>query len=52
MGRAGTSSFNHGPRLTLTFLALVVLILGRNALVIWQFHIARNETDRLIDGSL
>jgi len=47
MGRAGTSSFNFGPRLTLTFATLIVLILGGNALVVSQFHITRNETDRL-----
>ncbi len=39
--------FNIGPRLTFAFAALAVLILGGNSLVIWQFHIARIETDRL-----
>jgi signal transduction histidine kinase len=39
--------FNIGPRLTLTFAVLIVLILGGNALIIWQFHIARLQTDRL-----
>jgi signal transduction histidine kinase len=47
MAAVDTSSFNLGPRLTFTFAALVVLILGGNALVVWQFHSARNETDRL-----
>jgi signal transduction histidine kinase len=47
MGTAGASSFNLGPRLTLTFAALIVLILGGNALVVWQFQMIRNETDRL-----
>jgi CHASE3 domain sensor protein len=47
MATVGTSSFNLGPRLTLTFAALVGLILGGNAFVVWQFHEARNETERL-----
>ena len=47
MGKAGTSLFNLGPRLTLTFAILIVLILGGNALVISQFYVTRNETDRL-----
>jgi signal transduction histidine kinase len=47
MGRAGTRAFNLGPRLTLTFVSLIVLILGGNALVISQFETIRNETDRL-----
>src|SRR5258708_4813597 len=38
---------NLGPRLTLTFALLVALILGGNALLIWQFRIARLHTDRL-----
>ena len=41
-------SLNIGPRLTLTFVALLTLILGGNALLIWQFYSARIETDRLI----
>ena len=41
------SYFNIGPRLTLTFAVLLALILGGNALLLWQFHIARLETDRL-----
>lgn len=47
MATAGISPFNLGPRLTLIFAALIVLILGGNALVLLQFHIVRNETDRL-----
>src|SRR5215813_1692955 len=39
--------FNIGPRLTLAFALLIALILAGNALVIWQFHIARIQTDRL-----
>ncbi len=41
------SYFNTGPRLTLTFAVLLALILGGNALLLWQFHTARLETDRL-----
>src|SRR5215470_4091380 len=47
MRTAGTSYFNLGPRLTLAFASLIVLILGGNALVVWQFHITREQTDRL-----
>jgi signal transduction histidine kinase len=39
--------FNIGPRLTLTFALLIVLIIGGNGLLVWQFHIARLQTDRL-----
>src|SRR5262244_3548797 len=39
--------FDVGPRLTLAFVLLIALILAGNALVIWQFHIARIQTDRL-----
>ena len=41
------SSLDIGPRLTLTFALLVALILGGNGLLVWQFHIARLQTDRL-----
>ena len=41
------SPFNRGHRLTLTFATLILLILGGNALVVWQFDKARKETDRL-----
>jgi hypothetical protein len=47
MRTPGTNYFNLGLRLTLTFATLIVLLLGGNALVIWQFHITRNETERL-----
>ena len=42
------SYFNIGPRLlTLTFAVLIALILGGNGLLIWEFHIASLQTDRL-----
>ena len=43
--------FNIGPRLTVTFAVLVALILGGNALLVWQFHIARLQTERLTGGN-
>ena len=36
-----------GPRLTLAFVVLVALIAVGNGLVIWQFHSARLQTNRL-----
>lgn len=39
--------FDLGPRLKLTFALLVTLILGGNGLLVWQFHIARLQDDRL-----
>jgi len=47
IGAAGTSPFNLGPRLRVTFAILILLILGGNALVVWQFDIIRNETEHL-----
>ena len=38
---------NVGTRLTVTFALLIVLILGGNALVIWQFNLARTQTHLL-----
>jgi len=43
--------FKIGPRLTLAFALLVALILAGNALVIWQFHMARIQTDRLTSAN-
>jgi signal transduction histidine kinase len=43
--------FKIGPRLTLVFGLLIALILAGNALVIWQFHIARIQTDRLTSAN-
>jgi len=46
-----TKHFTVGPRLTLTFALLVAVILGGNALLIWQFQIAKEQTDHLSDVS-
>jgi len=47
MATVGTGSFNLGPRLMLTFAALIVLILGGNGLVVLQFRTTYNEAERL-----
>lgn len=44
---AGIGPFNLGPRLTMTFVILIALILGGNGLIIWQFQLTRNEARRL-----
>jgi len=41
------NDFNIGPRLTLTFALLIAFIVGGNGLLVWQFHRARLQTDRL-----
>ena len=51
MRLAGTKHFTVGPRLTLTFALLVAVILGGNALLIWQFQIAKEQADHLSDVS-
>src|SRR5271154_2926784 len=43
--------FNIGTRLTVTFALLIILILGGNGLVIWQFNSARTETYRLVGAN-
>jgi len=40
-----------GPRLTIIFVLLVILILGGNALLVWQFHAAGLQTERLTSVS-
>jgi signal transduction histidine kinase len=40
-------NLNIGPRLTLAFAALIALILGGNAMLIWQFYSARMQVERL-----
>lgn len=42
--------FKLGPRLTLIFAVLIALILGGNAILIWQFQIVHRQTERLIGG--
>ena len=51
MKSQGFNYFNIGPRLTLTFALLIAMILGGNGLLVWQFHIASLQTDRLTGGS-
>ena len=40
-----------GPGLKLAFALLIALILGGNGLLFWQFHLARLQTERLVDVS-
>jgi len=40
-----------GTRLALAFALLIALILAGNSIVIWQFHLARVETDRLTSAN-
>ena len=47
MKSADVNFSNIGPQLTIAFAVLIALILGGNGLLIWQFHIARLQTDRL-----
>jgi signal transduction histidine kinase len=44
---ADLERFGIGRRLKLSFVLLIFLILGGNALLIWQFHLARHQVDRL-----
>jgi signal transduction histidine kinase len=44
-------SFNIGLGLTVTFVVLVGLILAGNGLLVWQFQIARMQTERLNGGN-
>ena len=38
---------NIGPRLTLCFLSIIVVLLLGNAVLLWQFHQARAQAERL-----
>ena len=40
-----------GTRLIATFVLLIVLILGGNGLVLWEFSLARTQTDRVADAN-
>ena len=48
---AGSSPFHLGARLIFLFAVLSSLILGGNLLLIWQFHLARLQSDRLTGES-
>src|SRR5215475_3675697 len=45
------NDFTIGPRLTFTFVLLILLILGGNGVLIWQFQTARLQTYRSIGAS-
>lgn len=52
--RAGEKSLhavrlNIGPRLALCFVFILLLMLGGDAVVLWQFHLVRAEAERLND---
>jgi len=47
MKPSDTDHLNVGTRFSVTFALLIVLILGGNGLVVWQFNLARSQTDRL-----
>ena len=38
---------NIGPRLTLCFIFIILLMLGGNGLLLWQFHLVRLQEERL-----
>ena len=47
MNTANGNYLRTGSRLTAIFSVLIALILGGNTLLIWQFQIARQQTERL-----
>jgi len=47
MRRAAFNILNAGSNLAVIFIFLVMLILGGNALLIWQFHLAQVQARRL-----
>ncbi|HTZ59816.1 MAG TPA: ATP-binding protein [Acidobacteriaceae bacterium] len=47
MKTPNVSYFNIGPRLAIIFAFLLLLILGGNGLLLWQFHLARVQTELL-----
>jgi signal transduction histidine kinase len=47
MNSPDRDNFSIGSHLTLTFAVLIILILGGNGLLVWQFEIARRQTDSL-----
>jgi signal transduction histidine kinase len=46
-GRARLRRLNIGPRLTLCFAFIILAMLVGNAVLLWQFHIVRDQTQRL-----
>jgi PAS domain S-box-containing protein len=38
---------NIGPRLTLCFVFIILSMLGGDAIVLWQFHLVRDQAERL-----
>ena len=51
MAPIDSGHLNVGSRLTATFVLLIVLILGGNGLVLWEFNRARTQTDRVADAT-
>src|SRR5271154_6193763 len=43
----GADRLNIGPRLTLCFVLIILLMLAGNCLLLWQFHLLRIEADSL-----
>jgi PAS domain S-box-containing protein len=39
--------FNIGPRLTLCFFFIILMMLVGNVILLWQFHLAREQAERL-----
>jgi PAS domain S-box-containing protein len=38
---------NIGPRLSLSFIVIILLMFGSDAVLLWQFHVVRVQTERL-----
>ena len=51
MNSRDTNELEIGPGLKLAFALLIALILGGNGFLLWQFHLARLQTERLTDMS-
>ena len=49
MNSVALNELEIGAGLKLTFALLIALILGGNGLLLWQFHLARLQTERLKD---
>src|ERR1700686_1632825 len=39
--------FNIGPRLILGFVFIILSMLAADAVILWQFHLVRSQTERL-----